>query len=369
MQDGTPIYLTPMVRQWQCRKRGLCCRGQDVPIDEVERRRLERRLRELSDPRAERFASDSIKRGGSGWAILPRVDHQCVFLGVDDLCGVRTTLGDGYYPWVCKKFPYLSILTDDRQVIDLTFKCPTALQLLAEETSFTPELVHEEPPVDHVVWLAAPDSEAVDLRGEAIPIERFWSDHWALLARFRARPEADPLQRLVAFAEDVTGLAAPAPLMLSPELLAHGAFATEIDQQLRARGGVPAALPLLWQAHDEGDYTLDPLPPLDEDALVLRYLGHRLACPTYYLSSLDHRHGLTVLFAMLARYRILRARGLEPLPSIRELDCTFIHGGAASALYCAKAAKRLPSQWSSTESTFVPWRAMASLACTVHPAC
>ena len=121
--------------------------------------------------------------------------------------------------------------------------------------------------------------------------------------------------------------------------------------------GEDAVLPL-WSMTD-----------LDEDALVMRYLGHRLACPTYYLSSLDHRHGLTVLFAMLARYRILRARGLEPLPSIRELDCTFIHGGAASALYCAKAAKRLPSQWSSTESTFVPWRAMASLACTVHPAC
>lgn len=357
MHDGTPIYLTPMVRQWQCRKRGLCCRGQDVPIDEVERRRLERRLRELSDPRAGRFASDTIKRGGSGWAILPRVDHQCVFLADDNLCGVRTTLGDGYYPWVCKKFPYLSLLTDDRQVIDLTFKCPTALQLLAEEVAFAPELLTEEPPVDHVVWLAAPDREAFDLRGDAITIEAFWSEHWALLARFGARPEADPLVRLVAFAEDVTGMPAPAPLEVSPELLAHGAFAAEIMEQLQAKvGGAPPTLPLLWQAHDEGDYTLDPLPPLDEDALVLRYLTHRFACPTYYVAFTDHRQLLTVLFGMLARYRILRARGIEPLASIRELDCTFIHGGAASALY-------------STESTFVPWRAMASLACTVHPAC
>lgn len=357
MPDDAPIYLTPMVRQWQCRKRGLCCRGQDVPIDEVERRRLERRLRELSDPRAERFANDTIKRSGSGWAILPRVDHQCVFLAADDLCGVRTTLGDGYYPWVCKKFPYLSILTDDRQVIDLTFKCPTALQLLAEETSFQPELVMEEPPVEHVVWLAAPDREAFDLHGNTVPIDQFWSEHWTLLARFLARPESDPLDRLVAFAQDVTGLAVPAPIEVDPELLAHGAFAPAIVQQLVDKvGGAPDSLPLLWQARDEGDYTLDPLPPLDEDALVLRYLAHRFTCPTYYGAYTDHRHGLTVLFAMLARYRILRARGLDPLPSIRELDCTFIHGGLASAL-------------ASSESTFVPWRAMASLACTVHPAC
>lgn len=350
MDAGTPLYLTPMVRAWRCRKRGLCCKYQGVQIDEVERRRLERKLRDDGDPLAERLGADVIERAG-GWPILPRDGERCVFLGEDDLCRVRTHLGEALYPQVCRKFPYLSLLTSDRHVVGLSFQCPTALQLLAEEPAF--EVVVEpagEPPVERVAYLGGADREACDLAGRAIGIEAFWSLHWSLFEALRARPEARPFERLAAFAEAITGQALPEPIEMRPALWRQGAFEPSIVAQLEARAGAsPLGLPSLWMHIPPQAYALDPLPPLDEDALLTRYLLHRVACPTYYLHACDPRFMLMTLFAMLARHRIERARGFDPLAAVRNLDRFFVHSGGSAAIL-------------SGGSTNDAWRAMAALA-------
>ena len=74
--EDVPIYMTPMVLAWQCRKRGLCCHHNRVQIDEVERRRLERALREAGDALAPEMEQEHIERDGN-WPVLTRVDDRC----------------------------------------------------------------------------------------------------------------------------------------------------------------------------------------------------------------------------------------------------------------------------------------------------
>jgi Fe-S-cluster containining protein len=393
--DDAPLYLTPMVRAWACRKRGLCCRHHQVPIDEIERRRLERRLREDGDPLASRFSTETIPREGER-PLLPQDGEQCVFLGSDNLCRVRTRLGERVYPSVCRKYPFLSIHTGERQVFGLSFQCPTALQLLAEETRFEVQVeVGSEPPVDRVAWLGDAERECFDLSGRRLPVGAFWELHWSLFERFRARPEAHPTQRLIAFSEEVTGLEAPAPVKLRRAIFRQGAFEPSVVEQLeRTTGAAPEGLMLLWAHLAPQSFTLDApwgspprmrgdpwdvrriarapapsaavfgrlrrpravsgapgreLPLPDEEALVTRYLLHRFLCPASYVSRTDLRLLLTTLFASLARYRIERERGFDPLTAIRNLDRLFVHTPTGVGLHGSVASS--PA-----------WRAMASLA-------
>jgi len=71
--------------------------------------------------------------------------------------------------------------------------------------------------------------------------------------------------------------------------------------------------------------------------------------PIADISICDPRFLVSTLFAMLVRYRIERARGFGPLDCIRQLDRFFVHTSNPGAIF-------------GSESTFIPWRAMASLA-------
>lgn len=343
------LCQSAIVEAWRCKRRGLCCRQQRVTIDEVERRRIGRHLIEAADARALALAPDRIERLG-GYAVLPRVDDRCAFLDDDALCGLRKRFGERAYPDVCRKFPYLAIHAGDRLVVDLSFHCPTALELLARSERFSWTTTPEgEPPVDRFALLGG-DGEALGMEGEALGVAAFWQRHWALCAALEARTEVDPGQRLRAFAEALTG-GAIEPARLTRAQLAHGAFDATLAAELaRVAGEVPEDLEVLWMHVPPQPYTLDELPPIDTAALVTRYLLHRAYCPTYYLVARDHRLFLTALFALVARHRIELAQGGEPLDAVRQTDRFLVHGGNIGALHASG-------------STFAPWRAMASLAC------
>lgn len=350
--DQLPLVMTPMVRAWACKKRGLCCKYQHVQIDEVERRRLERLLGEVDDPLRHRMRSDTIQTI-EGWPVLPRVDRTCAFLGADSLCTVRTRFGERAYPAVCKKFPYLSIVTTDQQLIGLSFQCPSALELLAHEAHFEVVVEDGEPPVERVAFVNSPERTYLSAHGEPLSADAFWAQHKDLVARFLARTELDPAVRLTAFAEELTGEVAPPPVVVRRDVWLQGAFEPSVERELsRVAGPIPPGLPWLWIQIDPQEYTLEGVPDFDaaaEKALVLRYLMHRLVMPVAYISLCDPRFMLSTLFAMLARYRIERARGYGPLQSIRQLDRFFVHTSNPGALF-------------GSESAFISWRAMASLA-------
>jgi hypothetical protein len=343
-----PLHLTPMVRDWACRKRGLCCTKHQVLVAPDERVGIQRALEERGDPLALTLTAD-----GDSHTVLPMKDEVCVFLGEDRLCTLRKRFGEAVYPAVCKKFPFLAIRTPDRQILGLTFSCPTALELLAQEPAFKPRVETGTPPVDRGASLHLEDRRYIDFRGDSTGLEAFWKAHWDFLDRLARHPEPQPARRLAALAEALTGIEAPPPAVVRRDLWRQGAFEPAVERELRRlTGEVPPGLPWLWVDIQPQSFTLDPLPDLDEDALLMRYLLHRTFLPIAYTYRADGSFLLATLFAMIARYRIERARGHAPLVAIRNLDRYFIHTGNSGAIF-------------GTEADHPAWQAMSALAMAV----
>jgi Fe-S-cluster containining protein len=214
VQDPLPLHLTPLVRAWQCRKRGMCCRVHRIPVSETERRRITRNLAAAHDDRAALMQEGALEVI-DGWQQLPRRDDACVFLA-KNLCSLHTRFGPSAIPGACRKFPHLLLMTDDRLIASLSFQCPTALELLAHAPRFETLIEPDgEPPTDSVSYLAEPSQAYVDLEGRLVSPAEFWRRHWQLFERLAARPEADPLSRLIAFAEAETDQRAPPPAVLT----------------------------------------------------------------------------------------------------------------------------------------------------------
>jgi len=328
-----PIALTPSVRQWRCQMRGACCKVHRIQVDEREHGRIAKALREVGDARAD--VMEQPLPVSSGVPHLPMTKSDaCIFLSNDNRCELRR-FGTRVYPVICQKFPYLSVLTPERQIFSLTLQCPTALELFAHEGDF--EVVLEpddaEPPSDHLIYLGDEEREYRDVRGDNIDALAFWQTHWRWFELFRARTEADPLERLTRFAEQVTGEPAPGRAMLRPQQWVQSAFDGSLPRQLQNVSGQPVrGLPWLWLSLPPEDMGKLPVPNTDEHRLLLRYLLHRFHFPLGYVAHTDLRFHLSTLFAMAARYRIERARGSSPMLAIRHLDRLFVHVGAVSPI-------------------------------------
>jgi len=137
------------------------------------------------------------------------------------------------------------------------------------------------------------------------------------------------------------------------DLWRQGAFEPSVERELqRLTGDVPPGLPWLWVDIPPHAFELEPHPDLDEDALLMRYLLHRTFLPAPYLHRSDQSFLLATLLAMVARYRIERARGHEPLVAIRHLDRYFVHTGNAGTIF-------------GSEADHPSWQAMSALALAV----
>lgn len=330
--DAPPLVMTPMVRRWRCHQRGDCCRGHRVRLDAVEQRRIHKALVADGDPRAELMLDDRLEQD-DGWRYLPIVDGTCVFLAEDKRCGLRRRDPAAAYPAVCQRFPYLSILTPDRHLLGLTLSCPTALGLFADEAAF--EVVVEpegEPPTDFVSWVGQPDRDYTLVDGRATDAETFWRTHWEWLDRLRGRTEDDPVERVVAFAEEVTGLPRPPRVPLSDALWSRGPDEDALDALAAAVGHRPRAIYFLWTSQ-YGDAYADPVSsPSDEADLAWRFLLHRMLVPPVYVARADLRVQLMTLFAVLVRWRVARARGATPIDAARAADRMIIHSRTIGAL-------------------------------------
>ncbi|MCC6621802.1 MAG: hypothetical protein IT385_11140 [Deltaproteobacteria bacterium] len=342
--DAPPLVMSPIVREWRCHQRGGCCRGHSVRLDAVEQRRIHRALVAAGDPRADLMAEGRLAQD-DGWRLLPTVGGACVFLD-EGLCGLRRTDPRAAYPSVCQRFPYLSILTPDRHLLGLTLACPTALQLFADEPAF--EIVEEpggEPPTDYVSWVAQPDRDYTLVDGRATDADSFWAAHWDWLARLRRRPEADPVARVLAFAEEVTGQARPSATPLSELLWARGPDDAALDALAAATGHRPSALSFIWSRQPGDDYADRVVTSVDEAALLGRYLLHRMLVPPVYVARADLRVQLVTLLAVLVRWRAARARGKTPIDAARSCDRMIIHSPTIGALAADLIDGRAGCRW------------------------
>jgi len=355
--ESLPLHLTPLVRAWQCRKRGLCCKGLSISISETKRKRIARRLGEIGDERAELIQTGPFEIV-DGWLQLPRKDGACVFLE-DRLCGLHKRFGGTSVPNACATFPYIVMLTDDRLIASLSFQCPTALELLAHSERFAVLVEPDgEPPTDQVSFLGSTDETFFDLQGEPVTVSDFWRLHRAMAARFEARQERDPLQRLIAFAEAETGEAAPPAIELPDNFWSRASWDMAVSRELsRAAGEATHELGWWLSLMRPQDYEFRHPEGFDADAFVMRYLLHRLFAPVFYLHHRDLRFGLAMLFALLVRIRLERGRGHEVTVAVRHTDRFFVHPIDATEIFGSAANPLGPElPWGNS------WRVFATLA-------
>jgi len=318
------------VSDWRCHLRGLCCRGHRIGVDGVTYGRMHRTLLAASDSRAAAFDPDGPP-DEDGWRGVPMTgapdDEQrsCLFLTPESKCGWRMDFGTGGLPSICQRYPYLQLYTPDRLRVGLTFTCPTALGLLADQAAL--EVVEEPdgaPPVDFVTNLTGFERRFYDADGGRVRPDLFWRRHDALAAAFdRAEALDDRLALLVAEA----GEPPVAPVAMPDGAWANGAFSGELFAQLGDRGAVTPGLMGLWS---ESVYRPMPDPPAfsgSEDALLSRYLAHRLLVPAFYSTRTDLAWLVGALFLAVARYRVERARGATPMVALRHVELLVLHSG------------------------------------------
>jgi len=358
MQPETlPLHLTSLVRDWKCRKRGMCCKVHSIPVSETQRRRIVRGLVGVNDARAEVMQTGPFEIV-DGWIQLPRRDGACIFLE-DNLCSLHKRFGPNSVPSACAKFPYIVLLTADRLIASLSFQCPTALELLAHSPGFEVLVEPEgEPPTDSVSYLAAPTERYIDLTGQHVTPEVFWRQHDGLLQRLMARPETDPLARLVAFAEAETGACAPPGIVVPADLWTRVAWDMQVTRDLAAATGEDAyELGWWWSLVRPQEYTFNAPDNMDADAFVTRYLLHRAFAPVFYLHHRDLRFLLAMLFGLLVRIRLEQARGHDVTVAVRHTDRFFVHPMNPAELFGTAAnpiGADLP--WGNS------WRVFAALA-------
>lgn len=317
-----------IVSAWRCHMRGHCCRGHRIGIDGVGYARMQRTLLAAGDPRAAAFSPDSPP-DEDGWRGVPTVGAEdqgtCLFLTADKRCGWRLEFGTEGLPSICQRYPYIQLYTATRLRVGLTFTCPTALGMLAEQVAL--DVVEEpggEPPVEFVTHLAAGDRRFYDVDGGRLSPDAFWRRHDALAAAFAAvEPLEDRLAALVAAA----GEPPVAPIAMPEGAWAQGALSGEVFGQLGVHGAVSGGFMGLWS-----ETVHRPMPDApdfagSEDALLSRYLAHRLLVPAFYATRTDLAWLLGMLFLAVARYRVERARGATPMFALRHVELLCLHGG------------------------------------------
>ena len=348
--DETVLVMDRMVRAWACQQRGLCCQGHRISVDRVQYDRMLGVLQAAGDPRAAAFHPEQPP-DEDGWRGLPTHDDArdaCIFLTDDQRCGFRLDHGPARLPHVCQKYPYISLYTPSRLRVGLSFTCPTALGLLADQAEL--DVLREpdgEPPVPFVTHLAAADRVFTDVDGGPLTPDAFWARHDALADAFAA---AGPSWR-AGFAAMVAaaGEAPVAPIAMTETSWLHGAFDGHLYAQLGDVQHMPAGLPGLWS---QSVYRPMPDPPPfdgDEDALLTRYLAHRLLVPAFYVTRTDLGWLLGALAIAIARYRVERARGAAPVFALRHAELLLIHSP-------------LPTRILGEPDQRAAWRVLAAIA-------
>lgn len=328
---GFVMVLDTLVRRWRCQRRGLCCKGHAIQVDRVGLTRIRAALVAAGDPRADRIDLEAPP-GPGGWREVPRdPDGACMFLTSDQLCSYRMAHGTETLPAVCKKYPFIQLWTPDRLRVGVSFTCPTALGLLAEQSDL--EVVEDdgEPPADAVTHLAAADRPYLGLDGEELGAEAFWAEHQRLADAFDAAG-GGVAERLAAVVE-AAGAEAPAPFAISARAWRLGPLDGELGAQVAALDEAPPGLLRLWSQGTPHEPPRMPAFDGDEDALLRRYLAHRLLVPAFYAAHTDVAWLLAMLYTSVARYRVDRGRGATPLAALREVDMLLVHSGMPRGLF------------------------------------
>jgi lysine-N-methylase len=124
-----PIKTLPIIERWDCTGCGKCCRGNIVPLDEDDLRRLRE---QQWDKQPEYRGVRTIVRLGlrlfsrSRYRLAQRDDGRCVFLTDDGLCRIHQRFGFDAKPLICRMYPLQLVPMDKTVHLTLRRSCPTA---------------------------------------------------------------------------------------------------------------------------------------------------------------------------------------------------------------------------------------------------
>ena len=165
-----PIRTLPIVEHWDCSGCGKCCRGNIVPLDDDDFRRLcEQKWDQHPDYRGVRTV---VRQGmfSKRYRLAQRDDGTCVFLTADGLCRIHQEFGFENKPLVCRMYPLQLVPVDSTAYLTLRRSCPTAAadngREMKEHRGEAKRFVKERP------RLAEPISPPSIARG----LHRSWKD-------------------------------------------------------------------------------------------------------------------------------------------------------------------------------------------------
>ncbi|MFV1968241.1 MAG: YkgJ family cysteine cluster protein [Pirellulaceae bacterium] len=121
-----PIRILPILERWDCTGCGLCCRGNMVPLDDDDLRKL--REQDWDNHPDFLGVRTKVRQGlrGKSYRLAQRGDGTCVFLMEDGLCRIHKEFGLEAKPLVCQMYPLQLIPLQNNAVLTLRRSCPTA---------------------------------------------------------------------------------------------------------------------------------------------------------------------------------------------------------------------------------------------------
>jgi Fe-S-cluster containining protein len=121
-----PIRTLPIDERWDCTGCGLCCRGNIVPLDERDLKKLRE---QAWDQHPDFQGVQTVVReptSGKTHRLAQRADGSCVFLRPDGLCAIHKAFGLKEKPLVCQTYPLQLIPLEKHAILTLRRSCPTA---------------------------------------------------------------------------------------------------------------------------------------------------------------------------------------------------------------------------------------------------
>lgn len=121
-----PIVPLPLAERWDCHQCGFCCRGSNVPLDDMDLQLLEEQGWQQRPEFRHVQVTTPRRDGRRGQQLNQRPDGACVFLQADGLCQIHKEFGFDAKPLICRMFPLQLVLRENEAVLTVRRACPSA---------------------------------------------------------------------------------------------------------------------------------------------------------------------------------------------------------------------------------------------------
>jgi lysine-N-methylase len=121
-----PIVLASASDRWECRNCGVCCRGSEIPLSDIDLKKLQsQRWGEHPDFRGTKTVVP-VSPFSNKKRLAHRDDGSCVFLDERGLCRIHSQFGEDQKPLICQVFPLQLVPRAKHGMLAIRRACPTS---------------------------------------------------------------------------------------------------------------------------------------------------------------------------------------------------------------------------------------------------